>query len=75
MCCALFFARRHATRSQKVSALGLLLHLFGLLHVLCLLDLLFLLEVLLEVPLEVPLQEATQLRELGASQGSGSKRC
>ena len=32
-------------------------------------------QLLLEVPLEVPLQEATQLRELGASPGTGSKRC
>ena len=61
--------------AQKVSALGLLLHLFGLLHVLCLLDLLFLLEVLLEVPLEVPLQEATPLRAPGVLSAFGSTRC
>ena len=74
MCRALFsfFARGHAARPPEVrrlSALGLLsLLLFGLLELLLLfLDLLLL--------LKVPLQEATQLRELGASPGSGSKRC
>ena len=79
MCRALFpfFARGHAARPPEVrrlSALGLLsLLLFGLLELLSLLLSLLLLDLLLL--LEVPLQEATQLRDLGASPRSGSKHC
>ena len=78
MCKALFsfFARGHAARPPEVrrlSALGLLsLLLLGLLELLSLLLSLLLLDLLL---LEVPLQEATQLRDLGASPRSGSKHC
>ena len=80
MCKALFcfFARGHAARPPEVrrlSALGLLsLLLFGLLELLSLLLSLLLLGLFLLL-LEVPLQEATQLRDLGASPRSGSKHC
>ena len=68
----LFFVRRPLADpvAAPLSALGLLsLLLFGLLELLSLL----LLDLLLL--LEVPLQEATQLRDLGASPRSGSKHC